>query len=112
MNLVSLIMHGLAALSVYLDVLTVRLILLTSATILLGVLGFGILLYIRYLTPLAIPGWATTVALGLSLIILQSFLILGFLSFVFLNSRTQSPPIPARGYTDCIFSIEAIRTHG
>ncbi|MBM3151953.1 MAG: glycosyltransferase [Chloroflexi bacterium] len=109
MNFIQLVLHGLSAISVYLDVAAVRLILFSLGVILAVALGFGALLYVKYFTLLAIPGWATTVAIGLALIFFQAIFFLTFLSFLALTSRSNRLFIPAKDYRDFIFAIETIR---
>lgn len=102
MNWMALILHGLSAISVYIEVVYVRLIFSTLALLGLVGLGFLMLLYIRYLTPLAIPGWATNVAIGLTLIASQAFLFLTLLSFLILSYRSAKMFLPAKDYRDYI----------
>ncbi len=108
MNLVSLILHGLSAISVYVEVVAVRLIIFSLG--ILGIVGLGFLglLYVRFLTDLAIPGWATNVAIGLAVIFFQALLFLTSLSFLTLNLRSNRPFIPAQDYQDFILNIENI----
>jgi polyisoprenyl-phosphate glycosyltransferase len=106
MNLVSLIIHGLSAISIFIEILTVRLILFSSAIILSGILGFISLIYIKYFTSLAIPGWATTVAIGLVVIMFQAVVLLALLSFLILNYRSTKQFIPVKDYQDYVFSVE------
>ena len=106
MNLVSLIIHGLSAISIFTEILTVRLIIFSSAIILSGILGFIALIYIRYFTALAIPGWATTVAIGLVAIMFQAVVLLALLSFLILNYRTTKLFIPVKDYEDYLFGVE------
>ena len=108
MNFVSLIIHGLSAISVFTEILTVRLILLSIAVILFGILGFIALVYIKYFTALAIPGWATSVAIGLVVIMFQALVFLVLLSFVVLNYRTAKSFIPVKDYEDYIFGVERV----
>jgi hypothetical protein len=108
MNFVSLIIHGLSAISVFTEILTVRLILSTLIVILFGITGFFILGYIKYFTVLAIPGWATNVAIGLIAILSQALVLLVLLSFVILNNRITRAFIPVKDFEDYIFSIERI----
>jgi polyisoprenyl-phosphate glycosyltransferase len=108
MNFTSLLIHGLSAISVYVEVLTVRLMVLTFALILLGVAGFGMVLYIKYFTPLAIPGWATTVGIGLAVIMFQAVLFLTLLSFVILSHRSNKLFIPAKDYKDYLVRLERV----
>jgi polyisoprenyl-phosphate glycosyltransferase len=102
MNFISLVVHGLSAISVYLDIAAVRMIFLSLVVILMVVGGFGALLYIRFLTTLAIPGWATTVGIGLVMILFQALLLLIALSFLVLNARSSKLFIPAKDYEDYI----------
>lgn len=109
MNFVSLIVHGMSAISVFIEILTVRLILGSLAIILLGVLGFIALLYIKYFTALAIPGWATSVAIGLVLIMFQAVILLSLLTFMVLNYRANKLFIPVKDYADYFFDVERLR---
>lgn len=106
MNFVGLILHGLSAISVYVDVVAVRLIIFSLGILGVVALGFLGLLYVRFLTDLAIPGWATNVAIGLAVIFFQALLFLTSLSFLTLNLRSNRPFIPARDYEDFILEIE------
>lgn len=108
MNFVSLVVHGLSAISVFIEVVTVRLMLLSLIVILLGTFGFIAILYVRYFTILAIPGWATSVAIGLVVLMFQALLFLVLLSFVVLNFRTNRLFIPAIDYLDYILDIERV----
>jgi glycosyltransferase involved in cell wall biosynthesis len=108
MNFVSLVIHGLSAISIFIEILTVRLILLSLAVILFGIFGFIALIYIRYFTALAIPGWATTVAVGLVVIMFQAVGLLALLSFLVLNYRMIKFFIPAKDYEGYLFSVERV----
>jgi polyisoprenyl-phosphate glycosyltransferase len=109
MNFISLIIHGLSAISIFIEVLTVRLMLLSLIVILVDIIGFVVLLGIRYFTLLAIPGWATTVAIGLVIILFQALVFLALLLFLALNNRTTRFFIPVKDYEDYLFSIEHLR---
>lgn len=108
MNLVSLVLHGLSAISVYTETVYVRLILVSFLVIILDIIGFIILLYVKYLTPLAIPGWATNVAVGLVLIMLQAILFLTILSFAILGYRSMKMFIPAIDFESYLRKVEKI----
>ncbi|MBT3316180.1 MAG: glycosyltransferase [Anaerolineae bacterium] len=108
MNLVSLVLHGLSAISVYTETVYVRLILTSFLVIILDIIGFIILLYVKYLTPLAIPGWATNVAVGLVLIMLQAILFLTILSFAVLGYRSMKMFIPAIDFENYLRKTEII----
>ena len=106
MNLVALIIHGISSISVYIDVVSVRLLLAFGTLILLSFLGIIGVIALRLYTDLAIPGWASTIGIGLVLIILQAFFILLILSFIISSYRSQMVFIPAIHYRDYILKIE------
>jgi len=111
MNFISLVIHGLSAISVYIEILTVRLMLVAMVVIAVGIAGFLILLYVKYLTPLAIPGWATNVAIGIVVIMFQAILLLALLAFLTLNYRSTKLFIPAKDYQDYLLNLETIHAH-
>ena len=87
MNLVSLVVHGLAAISVFADVAFARVLLLSVLSVVLAVIGIAVAIGIRMLTELAIPGWATF-AVGLGVIMaLQAVMLTLTSAFVLLHSR-------------------------
>jgi hypothetical protein len=95
MNTTSLVMHGLSAISVFIDIVLVRILIVLS---LVGVLTFGlslIIIAIRFMTNWAIPGWATS-GLGFSVVIfLQSATFAAITIFNMLSNRSQhsEPPL-------------------
>jgi hypothetical protein len=95
MNLTSLIVHGLSALSVYTDRIFVRTLL--AAIAIAGAAGLGIVgvAAIRFGTNLAIPGWATTAAGILLLVLLQTFVVVVSASLTMLAGRSNRPIVPA-----------------
>jgi hypothetical protein len=108
MNLVSLVLHGLSAISVYTEIVFVRLIFAALLVIFFDIIGFLVLLYIKYLTPLAIPGWGTSVAIGLVLVMLLAILFLTTLSFSILSYRSMKMFIPALDYPAYLRETEKI----
>jgi hypothetical protein len=107
MGFVGLAVHGLAAMSVYGDVVGVRLLV---ASALLGALTVALIFVavaVRFATNLAIPGWATY-ATGLLLLLLFQFILLSLVfTFVILYSRGQSSFVPLR---DCPLYVKEVRT--
>ncbi len=110
MNFIALVIHGLSAISVYIEILTVRLMLFAFIVIFIGIVSFLILLYVKYLTALAIPGWATNVAIGIVVVMFQAILLLALLAFLSLNYRSNKLFIPAKDYQDYLLNLEKI--HG
>jgi len=109
MNLISLVLHGLSAISVYIEIVYVRLLFFSMALMAFDVLGFIVLAYIRLWTNLAIPGWATNVGIGLVVIMVQAILFLATLSFVVLSYRSSKMFIPAVDYQDYIKNVEIVK---
>jgi polyisoprenyl-phosphate glycosyltransferase len=107
MNFVSLVVHGLTAVAVYADVALVRIVLL--AMVLAGCAFAGIVatVCVRLATPLAIPGWASSVAGTLSILLFQAVLIPAIGVFVVLSLRTARTVVPA---VDAKHFVESIRT--
>ena len=98
MNFVSLSMHGMSAISVFADVLGVRLLIGATAGSLLA--GFGVIavIAIRVATFRAIPGWATYTA-GIFIVIMIQFMTLAItFTFTMLSSRSNPGFIPLRDY--------------
>jgi hypothetical protein len=105
MNFIGLVTHGLGALSVESETIGVR--MLVASLVLFGCLVLALLatVAIRLGTGLAIPGWATTVA-GLLLILLAQTLMLTVLfSFITLAGRLGMQFLPCR---DCAFFVSQV----
>lgn len=98
MNFVGLVIHGLSAVSVYSDIIGVRLLIATLLMIGLDVAALGVTLAIRLTTDLAIPGWATTVFGVLLIILLQATMFLFVFSFMILAGRNSASFLPRRDY--------------
>jgi hypothetical protein len=58
MNFNNLILHGLSSISVYFDYLSLKILRYSLYGILLCSLSVGIVLFKKYVTDSAIPGWA------------------------------------------------------
>jgi hypothetical protein len=108
MSLTGLILHGLGALSVHGDVIGVRALMATLGAIGLCLAGIGTVVGIRFLTDLAIPGWASAVVGLLVAILMQAVLLSLVFVFVTLNSRNYSAVIPRRDYADYVVSEERV----
>jgi hypothetical protein len=98
MNLVSLVVHGLGAISVNGDKLGVRSLIGTVGF--LSIVGIAILavIFVRFCTDLAVPGWATYVVSSLLIILLQALSIAVSFTFTTLAARLNLNIVPLR---DC-----------
>ena len=94
MNFVSLVMHGFSAMAVYSDIVMLRLMIATlilSAATALAILG---VVAVKFLTDLAIPGWASSLAGILTVILLQSAIFFAISVFSILNTRNLKVIVP------------------
>lgn len=109
MNLASLVAHGLSAISVFVDALAVRFALFVMGLLAIDAIAAGVVVGIRLFTDLAIPGWATTVMIGLLIMFLQLFVALLTLIIIVLSSRNRSSIIPAEDYKSFVHDLQRIK---
>lgn len=99
MDLAALIVHGLSAMSVYSDLIFVRVLVAAGGIAALAVLGIIAVTMIRMATDLAIPGWASAVGGDLVIILLQTFVVAIAASLTMLAGRSSRPILP---FVDCM----------
>jgi hypothetical protein len=103
MSFVGLVTHGLGAISVFSDVVGVRLLLSAGFLGLLAVGGMLAVGGIRLFTDLAFPGW-TSLSLGVLLVVLLQTVLFAFsLTFTILNRRSAGGFLPVR---DCPWFVD------
>ena len=102
MNLPSLVMHGICALSVWSDVIVSRLFVIVAALMAAVIVALAAVLMIRLSTSAAIPGWATAAA-GMLVI---GGLLLGIVSLLLavfvLGNRSSANFLPHRDWRDYV----------
>jgi polyisoprenyl-phosphate glycosyltransferase len=108
MNFVSLILHGLSAISVLMEATAVRIFLFCIITAAISSVAITIVVLLRFTDGWMIPGWASYIVFSLFIVILQAFLISLLLVFIVLTYRTQSHFIPARQYGDFVERVERV----
>jgi polyisoprenyl-phosphate glycosyltransferase len=108
MSFSKLLIHGLGAISVFMEVIASRLLLFSFFLIAFSVVVILILAGIRTFTDLAIPGWTSTLMSSMLIVLLQSFLLSLFTLFLYFSSDTQRKFVPARHFNDYIGSVETI----
>ncbi len=111
MNFLALLMHGLSAISVYLDVFAARLLVFCVAAIGLLAVSSLAVVFFRVFTPLYVPGWSS-LALGIAAILATQLTALtaGAL-FFHLAARAQASVIPAviaESYVESVTTLEAM----
>ncbi len=108
MNFVSLLMHGLSAVSVLMDTTAVRILLFCVITSGISAAGIGVVVYLRFFANAYVPGWASYLVFSFFIVILQAFLISLLLVFIVLTYRTQIHFIPAKQYSDFLERVEKV----
>lgn len=108
MNFTSLVLHGLGAIAVFMEVIATRLLILSLIFIGLSLTAILVLLGIKTFTDYAIPGWTSTVVSAMLIVLLQSFLLSLFTIFLYLSSQSQRKFIPAHHYKDYTGASETV----
>jgi polyisoprenyl-phosphate glycosyltransferase len=108
MNFVSLTAHGMSAISVFGDVVGVRLLITCMAGSLLAALGILAVVAIRIFTDRAIPGWATYSILALIIILIQFITMATSFTFTMLSNRINLSFVPLRDYELFVAEIQKI----
>ena len=111
MNLVSLILHGLSAMSVHTDTIFVRILLAAAFVAAIAGVGIAGVTCIRIATDLAIPGWASVVAGDLLIILLQTLVIVVAVTLTFLAGRSRRPFVPIVDCQSFVSHRERCRLH-
>lgn len=94
MNWAGLVIHGMSALSVYSDVIFVRMLAAALAVAAIAVIGIVAAAVVRLSTSLAIPGWATTVVGFFTIVLVQLGVAVGVTSLSILATRSSRPFVP------------------
>jgi polyisoprenyl-phosphate glycosyltransferase len=98
MHFAGLVIHGLSAISVFGDIVGVRMLMATGLVILVTIVGLLAAATLRLVTHLAIPGWATYTTGLLAVILLQAVMMSLMFSFLILSTRQGSVFLPVRDY--------------
>jgi polyisoprenyl-phosphate glycosyltransferase len=104
MNVTSLVVHGLSSIAVYIDTVSVRLLIGISSLFLIVVISLGI----TFLSISAISGTVIFISLLLIGILIQAFLSALILVFTVLSYRVNFNFLPAVHFQDYIQSVERI----
>ena len=110
MNFAALVVHGLSAMSVFSEVIFVRVLLAAICAGGLMLTSMLVVTAIRFLTDRAIPGWASTVFGDLVILLVQVIVVVIATTFVVLSSRTHRPIIPFIDAPSFVVSRETLRS--
>lgn len=106
MNFVSLVTHGLGAISVFSDAVFVRILLLSLSILAMAMTAVIAVVIIRTFTDLAVPGWATTAVGAAILLSVQAIMTPIMLAFLQLGNRASFQMSPALFTPQLIERIE------
>ncbi len=95
MNFMGLVIHGISAISVYADVLLLRVLIAMTVFGAIVFLGLIFVIVLKLTTDWAIPGWTSYVAASLTIILLQISLFSGLALFQLLSFRNLKGFVPA-----------------
>jgi polyisoprenyl-phosphate glycosyltransferase len=98
MNTLALMVHGFSAVSVYSDIVSVRLLIAMGLLSLFCCLAIAGVVLVRLASNLAVPGWGTYTTGLLAVVLLQTITVSLFFVFGSLGDRSRPEFIPLR---DC-----------
>lgn len=102
MNLNNLILHGLSSLSVYMEAVIIRVLKFSVLIFLFLVVCLCVVVYVKYFTSLAIPGWATYIFGFLFNILITVVLFNLLIILSHLNTRNKPISRPLSFYSTLI----------
>jgi glycosyltransferase involved in cell wall biosynthesis len=106
MNFVALVCHGLSAISVFGDIVGVRLLIGSLAGSFLAGFGMVLIAMIRLFSNPEIPGWASYTTGTLVIVVIQLVTIAMSFTFFLLSNRANLDFVPLRDYS--LFVEEAV----
>lgn len=100
MNFNSLMLHGLSSISIYFDFLSLRILRYSIYGIILCIISVLIILFKKYISGTAIPGWASSLMLITIGIVIQLFSVTLIVLLMQLSLRRNIQPPNANIYKD------------
>lgn len=110
MNFSNLIIHGLSSFSVYFDLLSLRILKYSAYAISICFISVMYITFQKLFTDTAIPGWASSLILIISGIILQLFSVTLIVLLMQLSSRKNIKAPNTNIYKDFVDSVSKINT--
>lgn len=107
MSITSLITHGMSAISVFGEIVGVRLLCFTGGIMVLFSLGLGPVISIRLLTHMEMPVWAIQAAGFLILTLINLMFLAAAFVLLIMQSRNSSGFLPLR---DWVYYVESHQT--
>ena len=100
--------HGFTAISIYTDIIAVRIVIFSLFTILIIIILVILVIFIRLYTLLAIPGWTTYLILLLIILLFQSIFISLTMLFLYITNKKMKNIIPIKDYKNFISKTKKI----
>ncbi len=107
-NYLSLVVHGLSALSCYNDIIGVRLLAISSVLFVVSVGGLLVTVGLRLGTSLPIPGWTSVFAGLIAIFLLQVITLASNFTLQIISARGAQPFLPRRDYVWYVEDIKSI----
>lgn len=108
MDLVALVVHGLAGISTFYDVVATRILIGSVSCVLALAAVLAIVFGVKFYTNLAIPGWATFTSGLLLVLVIQVASIAFSLVFSLITTRLNMTFVPARDYRIFFERVETL----
>jgi polyisoprenyl-phosphate glycosyltransferase len=108
MNFLQLLLHGLSALSVYGEVIGVRLLVAASVLLVLDVGVLTATVTLQFLGTVPLPSWLLSAAWILFFLLFEVIVVSGVLMFSMLNSRANLTFLPIRDFRYFVRETEEI----
>ena len=108
MNFVTLAAHRISAISVFGDIVGVRLLIGSMVGSLMAIVGILVVVAVRLFTDRAIPGWATYAAGTLAIILIQFVAVAISFTFTMLSNRTNLSFVPLRDHSLFIGEVATV----
>ena len=108
MDFVSLVGHGLSAMSVFSDKIAVRMLAVTGALVAFLLVAAATIVGVRMFTDVNVPGWTTVALAFIALLLAQAGFLAVVFAFMTQGGRARSSFIPAREYEPFVDSLYRI----
>lgn len=106
MNFVSLVRHGMSAIAVQSETLSVRMLILACVFAMFGIAVLAGIIGIRLFTSVQIPGWATTASALIALLLLQVLSLAFTFAMQSVSVHGNNGLIPVRDCSIFVGSVE------
>jgi polyisoprenyl-phosphate glycosyltransferase len=108
MNFVTLAAHGMSAISVYGDIVGVRVLVASMIGSLMAAAGIVAVIVLRIFANRAVPGWATLSIGALAIIFIQFLSLALSFTFTFLSNRINLSFVPLRDYELFVAGVQDV----